>query len=172
LITLKKQAENIVGVIGDTGIVGGFQKYANKERRSAQFWKIIAFLSFSGLIIFGIISFKLTVGTDFNWGVLGARLFAASTFGILAAYAARLADKHDFSEKLNRKMELELASIDPYIVNLPEDLQNEIKKQLSDKLFGQYDVLKSHKEETITKNTFDIIKSSLETLNEAIKKFK
>lgn len=169
---LKKQAENIVGVIGNTGIVGGFQQFANKERNSALFWKIIAFLSFSGLIIFGILSFRLTVGSEFNWGILGARLFAASTFGILAAYAARLADKHDFSEKLNRKMELELASIDPYIVNLPEDLKNEIKKQLSDKLFGQYDVLKFNKEEKVSKNSIDLVKSTLEILNEAIKKFK
>ena len=172
LQALKKQAENIVGVIGNTGVVGGFQQFANKERRSAFWWKIIASASFIGLITFGILSFKLTVGSEFNWGVLGARLFAASTFGILAAYAARLADKHDFSEKLNRKMELELASIDPYIVNLPEQLKNDIKKQLSEKLFGQYDLLKTNKEGKVTKSSVGLIQTTLETLKEAISKIK
>ena len=157
---------------GTIGIVGGFQQFANKERNAATFWKVIALLSFSGLIIFGILSFKLTVETTFSWGILGARLFAASTFGILAAYAARLADKHDFSEKLNRKMELELASIDPYIVNLPAEFKHNIKKQLSDKLFGQYDVLKTTNEEKVSNSSIDLIKTSLGLLEEAIKKFK
>ena len=94
----------------------------------------------------------------------------AVTFGILAAYAARLADKHESIERKNRKMELELAAIDPYLSELPVNTRHKIKEELASRLFAQ-----SEQPEIITNSktsgsVFDLLRMALETISNLTKK--
>jgi hypothetical protein len=50
-------------------------------------------------------------------------------------YAAAESRQHRSSEHLNRRMELQLASIDPYLVLLPEDRRQDMKAQNFDRFF-------------------------------------
>lgn len=63
-------------------------------------------------------------------------------------------------------MELEIASIDPFIAGLPEDQRNKVKESLTDKLFGQQVLpLTSEKEEEFTGSILDISKMAVEALS-------
>ena len=130
------KAVNLMHVIGSTGMAGEYQKTANSARRGNIIWQVIAGSSLLGLIIFAMFTYLATQTAEIIWGVVAARLFVTMTFGILAAYAARQSDRYAETEVRNRGYQLELSSIDPYLANLPEDIQQKVKVELAQKLFG------------------------------------
>lgn len=54
-----------------------------------------------------------------------------------SAYSAQQSTKHRNNEKRNRWLALEVKAIDPFISSLDETQQNEIKRQLTERIFGQ-----------------------------------
>ncbi|MGM0879716.1 MAG: hypothetical protein ACQEXQ_01595 [Bacillota bacterium] len=82
------------------------------------------------MIGFSVYAFLFTTDKSFSWSVFSGRVFVAATFGVLATYGGRQAGKHQVAERLNRKMELELASIDPYLASMPEDFRTLLKGSL------------------------------------------
>lgn len=166
----KKKAEKIVNVISNTGMVGGYQKTANQDRAGKIFWNTIAVGSIVGLIWFAISAYKITIEVDPNWISFAGRAFVASAFGILTAYAAKLSDKYSESERHNRKMELELASIDPYLVSLPEDSRIKVKEDLAKRLFGQKAEGKVSKKNNTSGTSIDLAKASLDIVKDVLAK--
>lgn len=167
----KSKASEIVTIITNSGMVGGYQEIANQEKKSAKIWQIIATSSLVFLIGFAIFTFAATFSGELHWGKIGARIFVAASFGLLAAYAARQADKHEIAERKNRKMELELAAIDPYLSELPEDKKHCIKEELASRLFAQHDDLnESVANGKTTGSITDILQMALESINTLSKK--
>ncbi|NIC36493.1 hypothetical protein HBJ58_07370 [Halomonas desiderata] len=136
---LKEKAERLVHVIANTGMVGGYQRVANEERRVGRFWDGVSLLSLAGMVGFAIYAFHGTFD-DFNPGVFLARFGVVLTFAALAGYSARQADKHHKVERRNRRVELELASIDPFLAELPDDERNQVKAVVADRLFAREDL--------------------------------
>ena len=169
ILQSKQMAEQLVHVIGNTGMVGGYQKIADDERRVAFRWNIAAALAFLLLIGFAIYAFVATLGTDVSWQTFGARLFVAVTFGIFAAFSAKQAINHEVVERRSRRLELALASIDPYLVSLPEGTQHEVKKQLAIKFFGEVPEAGQNTDET-NGHSADLLRMTIETVNELAKK--
>lgn len=134
--TYKEKAERLIHVIANTGMVGGYQRVANEERRVGRFWDGVSLLSLGGMIGFAIYAFHGTFD-DFSLGVFLARFGVVLTFGALAGYAARQADKHHKVERRNRRVELELASIDPFLAELPDEQRNKIKAVVADRMFAR-----------------------------------
>lgn len=132
----RSKAENLLHVIGSTGMAGEYQKVANSGRRASITWQVIAAFAMVGLIFFAIQAYYATQTEDFRWGGVATRAFVAVTFGVLAAYAARQSDRYSEVEVRNRRYQLELSSIDPYLANLPKDVQQKVKLELAQKLFG------------------------------------
>ena len=64
------------------------------------------------------------------------RIVAAAALSYPATYAANESSKHRKQENYNRKIELELASINPFIEILAETKKQEIKEKLVEKYFG------------------------------------
>lgn len=164
----KKKAETLVHVIGNTGMVGGYQKTANIARNTARFWQGAAIVAFAGLIWFAIKVFSATQSPDFAWSVLTGRVFVAGTFGIAAAYASRLSDRHEEIERYNRRVELELASIDPYLVGIQVDRQEAIKEELAKRMFGQKPIPK--KQPKVSGTNADILNLLRSMVTELIKR--
>lgn len=160
----KNIAEKLVGIITETGWVGGYQRVANEERKAARLWRQIASLSMVGLIIFAGYAFLPTLQGEFNWGSFAGRVFVTLTFGVLAAYAAREAEQHRRVERRNRRVELELASIGPFLMSLPPDNQNEVRRLLAEKFFGQNDIIPVGPNEVSPSSLLDIIKLALGNL--------
>ena len=90
-------------------------------------------LALSGLLIYTIWDIS---GDTFDWTKSLVRILAAAALSYPATYAARESSKHRKLENLNRKAELELAAINPFIELLPEQKKQEIKEKLVEKYFG------------------------------------
>ena len=165
----REEAEKVTGVIANTGMVSGYQNIANQERTAARFFQGLALISMAGLVVFAVLAFTGAVADGFDLGQFGAKVFAAVSFGVLAAYAARQADVHQSNERHNRKMELELASVGPFLAQLPDETQFEVKKALADRMFGNSLPVKSDKSRT-SGTSADLLKLALETVSELAKK--
>ena len=167
----KAEAQNIIGIITETGLIGGFQKEANAAQKAGTTWRITAAVALAGLIVFAVYVFATRAGqkTSTTWADVGWRVFVASAVGLFAAYAARQADKHDRTRRRSRRMELELASISPYLHSLPEAQQIEIKMDLARRLFGQEEPADS-KSDTTTGTQADLAKLIIENASSLIPK--
>ena len=81
-------------------------------------------------------AFYFSVVEKTDWTLFLFRLGTVVVFGVPAFYAANESSKHRERERLNRKVHLELASIDAYLVLLPDNERNKIKGDLTEKFFG------------------------------------
>jgi hypothetical protein len=130
------EANKIVNIVGNVGVTGNYQKIANQHEGSADFFRWVALgfmVVMSGLLIWSII--ELSNG-DFNLYKSLVRILAAAVLTYPAVYASRESNKHRILGTQNRNLELELASIGPFIELLPEDKKQKIKEELVNKYFG------------------------------------
>ncbi len=132
----KNEAAKIVNVIGNIGATGNFQLIANKHQTAANAWRVIALIfmtGLAGLVIWSVISLG---SNEFDWMKSLLRIVAAAVLSYPATYAARESSKHRKLENFNRKLELELSSIEAFIELLPEEKKQNIKEKLAEKYFG------------------------------------
>jgi hypothetical protein len=129
-------ANKLVNVIGNVGVTGNYQIIANEHKKTADNWRTIAIVFMcilSGLLIFSI--WKIG-DIDYDWHKAIIRIIASAILIYPATYASRESSKHRKIENLNRKLELELSSISPFIEILDETKKQEIKAKLVEKYFG------------------------------------
>ena len=164
------EAKKVVGIITDTGMVGGYQRIANSEKKSALFWRSVAFISLMVLVGFAIYLFVVSLQEGFvvSTTVTLTRGFVAVAVGILAGYAAKQADKHERAQRLHRKMELELASIAPYLHEFPQDEARKIKTNLAMKMFAQQETFSTKESKKTTQSAMALLELSLESLRALI----
>lgn len=138
------QAKEIVGIIANTGLAGAYRGVANKADTKSFLWNILTVISMFGLIGFAVWAFIFTKSNvTFTWPLFFGRIWVSLTFGLLAGYSAAQAHRNSQSSKLNRRIELELSSIDSYLGTLPDELRDMLKAGLADKYFGHFDSVKS-----------------------------
>lgn len=136
LAELKEQAEALVGVVGSTGLAGGYKIVANEQRTQADRmrWAALTFGALAAVVTL------LSIGdgpNDFEWGRFATRVAIALAFGGLATYAAKQSSHHRERELLAKKVELELASLDPFLVSFTAERSEEIKGEIALRLFAQ-----------------------------------
>ncbi len=132
-----EEAKKIVNIVGNVGVTGNYQKIAEQHKKSANSfrWLALGFMVvMSGLLIYSIIELSTS---EFNLYKSLVRILAASVLTYPAIYASRESTKHRNLETHNRNLELELASIGPFIELLPEAKKEAIKEELVKKYFGQ-----------------------------------
>lgn len=138
LNTKQSEAEKIVNLIGDMGVVGKYQSIANEHKKSANTFRGIALafmIIISGLLIWSIVELTLNHG-EFNLYKSLARILTTAALTYPAIYASRESSKHRKLEIQNRKLELELATIGPFIELLSDDKKHLIREELTKKYFG------------------------------------
>ncbi|NWO06598.1 MAG: hypothetical protein HLX50_13190 [Alteromonadaceae bacterium] len=80
---------------------------------------------------------SLLENNHFPWHIM---LIAFSISGVLlwgAAYSAQQSTKHRNNEKRARWFALEVKAFDPFISSLKQEQQQELKRQLAERIFGQ-----------------------------------
>jgi cell division septum initiation protein DivIVA len=130
------EAKKLVNVIGNIGATGNYQRIAEAHKKSADNWRNIAISFMTVLSIILLVTIWKIDGDTFNWQISLIRILSALVLTYPATYAARESAKHRKLENLNRKAELELASINPFIEILDEKKKQEIKEKLVEKYFG------------------------------------
>lgn len=158
--TKLEEAKRLVNVIGNVGVTGNYQNIANEHKRTANFWRYaaIGFMTIlSGLLIYAIWDVS---SANYDWVKSLIRVIAAAALSYPATYAARESSKHRKLENLNRKLELELAALTPFIEMLDELKKKEIKAELVKRYFGNHiDTAedKTEKEEELSLGGFEKI---------------
>ena len=162
-----EDAKRIVDIVGNIGVTGNYQKIAEQHKKSANNFRLIALgfmVVMSGLLIYSIIDLS---NADFNLYKSLVRILAASVLTYPAVYASRESTKHRNLETHNRNLELELASIGPFIELLPETKKEAIKEELVKKYFGQQSNFHSAKKD----DNDDVSINGLEKILKAILPF-
>lgn len=136
-----EEAKKIVGVVSDKAVTGNYQNVANSHKSTADIFRIIAIGLMIGLSAILICTIWDISGDNFDWTKSFIRILAAAALSYPATYAARESSKHRKLEILNRKAELELTAINPFIELLPEQKKQEIKEKLVEKYFGNHGTL-------------------------------
>jgi archaellum component FlaC len=125
----------LVGLAANTSMSGGYLAVANQEAKLALVWRRMAVASMIVLALFAIVVFFVKPEA-FSWSSIGERVFVTITVGGFSTYSATQAASHRKSERENRKIQLELTTLGPYINSLPLEVQNNIKTELSRIYFG------------------------------------
>lgn len=146
----KKSVEALVGIISTNSISGHFKEVADKKEKLTTKWQRTTIGGFLLTIGFGIYAFIISDKID--WPSLVARFIVTSALGAFTAYAARQAAKNDKEEQFNRKMEVELKTLNPYIASFTEDDQIKLKEQLFPQIFGRASVVDPNHQATTPGN--------------------
>lgn len=132
----KEDATTLVKIIGNIGVTGNFRKVADSERFLANIFQVAALALM--LAIVGGIGATVTkvLEADSVWQDVILRLGVTVALAIPAMYCAKVASGHRRFERQNRILELQLASIDPFLEALPVEERNRIKAELANRFLG------------------------------------
>lgn len=142
-----EEAKKIVNIVGDIGVTGNYQKIASEHKTTANTFRWISIgimIVMSGLLIWTIIDLS-NAGFDLYKSIV--RIVAATILTYPAIYASKESSKHRILETKNRNLELELASLGPFIELLSEDKKEKIKEDLVYKYFGNGLPVENEKED-------------------------
>lgn len=131
----------IHGLVGTDGVAGGYQKTATDEHKAANIWRRVAMVSLGLTAAWLLLKFFLGFGGASAGGVNWAELVTAGSLTLVllaaAGYASRQSKTHRDLEQQMRWFSLEVKAIDPFLSSLEDADQKELKKQLSERLFGK-----------------------------------
>lgn len=138
---LQDDAEKVFGVVQNTAQAGAHKIYADTERRTANWYRYGAiFLMLSSvavLIIPELLKFINIENYVVEWTKILDRLPISLILFAPAFYLARESNKHRQNEFQNRRRELTLRTIDPYLALLKTDTQrDELKGQIAKSIFS------------------------------------
>src|SRR3990172_8125090 len=163
----KKLTSDLLKVISNIGVTGNFNKIANSDRKWADWLRIIAFVFMAGAAGLAIYTVFYVIKGDFDWKNVLFRITTTLILFVPGYYAAKESEKHRRSEQRYRRMELELASIDPYLESLPEDKRHTLKETLAQRFFGQpekTEVIMDGEDIVTAKSLFDLFKEVIKHL--------
>lgn len=129
-----EEAKEIVGLVGLVGMTGNYKNSADVEALTADRWRIGGFcLGLAGVALTVVLFFQGS--SDWSIAEVIRRVFLSLVpFGI-ASYALQQAASHREQQRLNRRMQLELTSLLPYLSQLPPKQANALKVSLAPRYF-------------------------------------
>lgn len=138
LETKNQQAADLVQVTANITVTGNFDKLAADEKQNADRWRGIAVLCMCGLVALALIILTYSyLEAQFEWKMVLFRYATALILAFPAAYAMAESAHHRKLQQKYRQMQLELASIDPFIESLPLLEKQALKKTLAERMFAQ-----------------------------------
>ncbi len=172
---IKKQVEEakkLVNLTGNISITGDYQKIANQEKFAANMLRLGALLLFTiGVGIAGYLIY-LSSGEKFEWLQLLARMPFSLTVLVPAAICLSESHTHRRREEYNRRMELQLASINPYLALLDDEQRKGKIEELTNSFFGNFDIIQTKEKSNILERLMDEISDTRKELIKYITKIK
>lgn len=170
MVQLEEEARKLVGLIGNTGVTGSYQKIADRELNSANWMRGTAIGAIVVLTLL-VVAIIWEIGTvQFVWEVMLFRLLAGLPLVGLAWYCGKESARHRTNEERNRRIELELAALSPYLHQLPEDKAILVRESLTAKYFGNESTGQLENSESLG-TMLRTLSKNLEPIIEFAKKF-
>lgn len=131
----RNQAEELVGTVASSSLAGGYAKSAAAEQAIADKLRVGCFCLMV-LVIF-VLAFTLHELSTSQppWQNVVFRLIISFLLTLPIGYCAKEASRHRTHAVDLRKTSLDMAAFDPYIKSLPENVQNELKKDIAQRIF-------------------------------------
>lgn len=162
-----EKISELIGIMGNKANVGEYKTNADKAHTERVSWQIAT------VVIFGIAFVMMGLITlftkDYNITTLARYIVSVILLG-MSGYTAKQAGNQRKDEIYFRKQQLELASIDIYLDDMPNDVKIEIKKELSNKIFGQASETYKNKYDDNTNETIDKISKIIENMANVVGK--
>lgn len=147
--TRLEEAKKLVGIIGNVGVTGNYQRIADQQGAAADWFRRGA-LVFLVAAVFGVVWIVVSLGENgFSWEMAAFRFLSVLTLLLPAAYCARESNRHRETEHRNRRLELELASVAPFLEGLDQGKIDEIRVRLAGSYFGNVDPVETEDVGTI-----------------------
>lgn len=134
------KSRKVLEAVGVNSTATDFGSYAKEQRKAADSWRrgaaIVFLLAGAWFIYSGLPS--ITDGNEGSgalWESSLARLGVTAAVAGVGAYAARESAQHRRQERQAKQVQLVLTALEPFIVNLPEDEQNEIRGESARAIF-------------------------------------
>lgn len=129
------EAEKIVQIVGNVGVTGNYQKMALDETTMANRWRTFTLGAFAVALSVG--AFALFSAQDVSFEVSALRMLFAFVVASVTLYTGRESARHRTNADRAKRVELELASLGPFLISLPVEQQNELRTKLTDRYFGK-----------------------------------
>lgn len=157
----------LIGLIGNKANIGEYKSNADKAHKERIIWQILTvIIFFVAFLLMGLITLFTK---DYNITTLARYVVSVILLG-MSGYTGKQASNQRKDEVYYRKQQLELSSIDIYLDNIPDNVKVEIKKELSNKIFGQAGETYKSKYDDNSTETLDKMNKILTTVIENIKK--
>lgn len=131
-----EKINKLVGIAANTSITGSFKDNAQRERTGADWNRygsiasmVVSILAF----VFYEAVFDFNADQELHHTI--ARFGLTFLLSLLAAYLARESSKHRQQQYNYQQIALEHEALSPYISDLPEEKQHELKIEMAKKLF-------------------------------------
>lgn len=132
-----EKSKELVKLVSDIAVTGDYANIANEERKTADRLRWIGLGLMGLMVVLAFFTLNLLVEKGFDWGIAFYRVVSIGIVGIPAFYLVKESDKHRQNERRNRKYQLELTAIDPYLKTMPQPEQDKLKATLAERFFGQ-----------------------------------
>lgn len=161
----KSQAAALLQVIGEIGVTSPYDKTARLDRRAAAWLRVIAGLFFSGMVTTVVLTAVHLVTNGLAIGYMIFRFMTALIFAIPGYYFAREAGKFQHEADRNRRLQLELASVGPFIESLDPPKKAVLREELARRYFSGVPVATDQATRTIDMDRIlDIIKEAVKSV--------
>ena len=135
----KAQAENLVNAVGLAGTSTEYCRYAEQERKSADVWRYVAAgsfgLAFVVFVLMLLAGFGGHINEDTPWQLVVFKVTGSAGLLALGYYSARESGSHRAAERAAKNIQLDLAALEPFIANMPEEQKREVRLGAARRLF-------------------------------------
>ena len=132
----KGKIEEILGIVGEEALVAKYSNTADRDRRTADWWRYVTVLSISAAIIFAAWFAWTAKAATTNLTELVAKGLLTLSFGTLATYAARQSSEHRKAQREAEQMALQLAALKPYLQDIDDKPKRDVLlSEIAGKLF-------------------------------------
>lgn len=160
----RKEATNLLQVTANILVTGDYETLAGQERKAANSWRITAVCCMIGVAVAAALIVEMSLKDNtINWKMIIFRYATAAILLFPALYAMAESTHHRKMEHKYRRLQLELASIDPFLESLPKDKRDELKKTLADRIFAQPEPMEAN-ESIGAKQLVGIVEKAVDNL--------
>ncbi len=173
-----KQVNKMLGIITEKVLTNDYNENSGTEAARAKKWLWATGAVFLVLIVFALyiflnVVYSTTPSETPNYPYLITKLSVLAILGIVGRWTTKQANRHQEEERRFKRMALELATINPYLADLPEPNRVTLKSNHAEKIFGQvYETKETSKQQDSSLELPDMktIADSFKTISESFLK--
>lgn len=160
---LEQKSIKVLEAVGTNSTATDYGAHALEQGKAANRWRGIASVVFAIAGVWFIVSsFPWFTVEAASWESSLSRLGVTAAVAGVGAYAARESSQHRKQERAAKKVQLVLIALEPFIANLPETTQFEIRAEAAKAIFVLPEDVKTDDPEAAAAGYLDVLRALVE----------